>query len=594
MWLSLLLVIVIGAIAFFQATQGLFSALLMMLLTVCCAALALGVHEYVAILWLAPRWRPDFALALALGLTFSLSLLILRAAADNLIRRACLLPSWVDRIGGGVCGLITGMTIVGVLALCLQLIPFGGSFLGYARVELPVRELPEDQTGDPKPPDPTKPEEELWFTPDRFVVGMLGLYSDGLFSGKRSFNAENPDYVQAVGWRNAVPLEVPRYAPAKSIELKRFEPIAYVYSEEMVGSRDDPPEYKPINPAEGHKYFMARVLLKKESQGLAKSHLFTLRQFRLVGADERRLKQYYPIAIQAEKDFDSTNRHVRIKKWRRGDWPVTDDVFTPREGNNNEVEIVFELPTGFQPEYLEYKLGARVPVSLPKPGEATLVEMPAPTPSSSTTSAEPAQSGAIASSSSTSGGRVRSFAASHWSFGDKLPFSLKEYALLKNAEVSRGRLRNGHLVGYADEQSEGRKQTVDRLDVPEDKKLLHLSANFLETKSTLGRALGFAVSSIQNYLVQDEAGNQYQLVGKYAEADVDGRRVIEVQYFAEQAGSVGGVGQFDKIKDRHLKGDYQLVFLFLVDPGAKIVTFSTGGGEARKQDLREDNIVAPK
>jgi hypothetical protein len=192
MWLSLLLVVIIGAIAFFQATQGLFSALLMTVLTLCCAALALGTHEYVAITWLAPRWRPDFAMALALGLTFGLSLVLLRAAADNLIRRACLLPSWVDRIGGAACGLVTGLTIAGVLALCLQLMPFGGSFLGYARVELPVRELPEDQTGDPKPPDPTKPEEELWFTPDRFVVGMLGLFSDGLFSGKRSFHDENP------------------------------------------------------------------------------------------------------------------------------------------------------------------------------------------------------------------------------------------------------------------------------------------------------------------------------------------------------------------------------------------------------------------
>ncbi len=603
MWLSLILIVLICAIAFFQATQGLFSALIMTLLTLCCAAFALGVHEYVAISWLAPKWRPDFSFALALGASFGISLLLLRAAMDNLIRRSCLLPSWVDRVGGAVCGLVTGITIAGIAALCLQLVPFGGSFLGYGRVELPNRVVDEDQrgAGDPTPPDPTRAEAELWFTPDRFVLGMLGVFSNGLFSADRSYNDDNIDYLRTVGWRNAVPVEVPRYAPAKSIEIKRHEPIAFVYSEAPSGRFDQPPIYEPINPAEGHKYHMVRVLLKKESQGMAKSHLFTLRQFRVEGHDKGnpdRRQQFYPIAIQVDKDHDGTNRHVKIKKWRRGDWPVTDDVFTPREGNNNEVEIVFELPNDFEPEYLEYKRGARVEFKFPKAGEGAvegtaLAPPPPPTPRPTTPSESPT-SGTIASGSATGGGNVRSFSATRWNFGDTLPVTLKQYTQLKNAEISHGKLRMGHLVGYNDEQAEGKATPVNKFDVPDDKKLFHLSANFLETKSMHGKALGFAVKTMQNYLVQDEAGNQYQLVGKYAEADVDGRRVTEVQFFADQAGSIGGVGQFDKIKERHLSGDYALVFLFLVDPGAKIVSFSTGGGDARKQDLAEDNIVAPK
>ena len=42
MWLSLLLVVLVLAIAYFQAAQGLFSALLMAVLTICAAEVCLG------------------------------------------------------------------------------------------------------------------------------------------------------------------------------------------------------------------------------------------------------------------------------------------------------------------------------------------------------------------------------------------------------------------------------------------------------------------------------------------------------------------------------------------------------------------------
>jgi hypothetical protein len=91
-----------------------------------------------------------------------------------------------------------------------------------------------------------------------------------------------------------------------------------------------------------------------------------------------------------------------------------------------------------------------------------------------------------------------------------------------------------------------------------------------------------------------EGGNPYQVVGKYAIAAVNGTRMIEVQYFSNQAGSIGGLGKFDKIKDADLKDDYQLVLLFLVDPGVRIISFSTGGDATRADDLKSENLVAPR
>lgn len=608
MALSFTLFVLILAIAFFQATQGLFSALIMVLLTICCGAVAVGTHEYVAMTFLANKWRPDYAMAISLAVTFGVPLLILRAAMDNLIRRSCLLPSWVDRVGGGACGLLSAMILVGMIALTVQMIPFSGSFLGYARIEMPVREVREEG-GEPTPPRVDRPDEELFLTPDRFAIALGGVLSDGLFSSQRSFSDEHIDYVQAMGWRNAVPSEVPRYSPPDSIKVIRHEVVPFVYWEEPKPRKDDPPNYKQLEPEAGKEFRMVRVELKKDAMGSAKKHLFTIRQFRLEGREEgsNRRNQYYPIGIQTARKGDSTNRHVRLTAYRNKDWPVIDEVFEPRDDNNGQVEIVYELPKGFKPDYLEFRRGARVALSFGPAGagepkgedagskpEGTAVN--ATTTPDKNAADKPADSRTASSASdrASKGGRVKSFTAKKAEFGDNVPVKLTAYARLKNAEIERGKLANGHLVGYVDEQEGGKEAAVNKLDVPDDKQLLHLSTEFLKARSTFGGALSYAVKTMQNYLVQDENGNQYQLVGKYAEADVDGRRVFELQYFRDQSGSIGGVGAFDKIKEKHLEKDYTLVLLFLVDPGAKIVSFSTGGGDARKEDLRDENIVAPK
>ena len=101
MWLSLVLAGLVIAIAITQGTQGLYSAFVMTVLTVCCAAAAFGTYEWVAIHWLAPYWKPDYALPISLGVVFGVPLVLLRLLFDRVIRRACLLPAWVDRVGAG-------------------------------------------------------------------------------------------------------------------------------------------------------------------------------------------------------------------------------------------------------------------------------------------------------------------------------------------------------------------------------------------------------------------------------------------------------------------------------------------------------------
>lgn len=613
MIIEVLLMILVLAVAFFQSNHGLFSALLMTILTLSCAALALGSYEWVAIHWIAPNWKADYAAAIALAAVFGVPLIILRLIADNVIKRACLLPSWLDRIGGGACGLLTALVLVGMLSLSLQMIPFdNGKILDYARVDITSRQRPPDGP-DPEPPETE--EEEMILRQDRFAVAMVGILLDGVFGKGRNLQSDYPDLVEATGWLNAAPAGVSRFAQPDSISVVRTETVPYIYKLSPALRREDAPEYEERAPEAGHEFHMVRVQLKNEARDQeTKSHHFTLRQFRLVGDVDGARRQFYPLAIQQQENT-TPNRHIYTERNRAyGDWPVSERPYDPRDGNDEQVEVVFELPKGFTPDFIEYKRGARAVVSF---GKASTEGEPADDDTaarpSSGTLASDRRSGSPSDSSGgrgtgaddaggsggdltgQRGGNVRRFTTQSGKsfFGPELPGTLTEYQQYQNAEITRGTLIDGHLVAVVDEQEDGTDPPVSKLEVPSDKRLLHLNTGYLQARSGIGRIVSQAVGTLQNYTVESEDGREYKVCGKYARADDDGTEVFEVQYFSSPVGTIGGLGNFRRIRDRHLKGDYEFVLLFLVDPGAKIVRFSTGGASTRADNLASEDLVAP-
>jgi hypothetical protein len=399
--------------------------------------------------------------------------------------------------------------------------------------------------------------------------------------------------------------------------------VPYVYKMSGGDPRTrGPATYEPEPPQAGMEFRLVRVQLRDAARDANRSHAFTLRQFRLVGRERSggELAQYHPIAIQQPDAADATNRHIRSVK-RAGFMPVIDEVYSPRDARANTVEIVFELPTGFQPSFLEYKAAAREAVSFemravrggsPRPAPAaapaehagatpavgTPPETPAPPPEPQASGRRPraARVDADAPVERRRRGNVRGVAAreegSH--FGDDLPLALTEYRALPNVELERGALKAGHLVAEVGNQEAGDAEPVSKLFVPQDKRLLHLSVQKLQARSGLGAAITFAVETLQNYTVLDANGNQYVVCGKYARANVEGVDVFEVIYFSEETGRLGGFGKFDRIDEkRDLKPTDDVVLLFLVEPGAEIVSFSSGGAATSGADLVGENLVAP-
>jgi len=122
--------LLVVAIAFYQAMHGMFSALVMAVLTTICAVFALGTYEWLGSMFLYTS-QPAYADALSLTLHFVIPLLALRIVFDKLIQDKAAMGLQVDRIVGGLLGVYVGVVMVGILTIVLQMLPWGVSVLGY-------------------------------------------------------------------------------------------------------------------------------------------------------------------------------------------------------------------------------------------------------------------------------------------------------------------------------------------------------------------------------------------------------------------------------------------------------------------------------
>jgi len=178
MILTILLALLVLGIAFYQVTQGLFSALIMTILTVLSAAIAFNYYELLARELYA--YQPSHADAIALLALFILPLLALRWVYDFFLGGNVVFGVWADRIGGGALGIVSGIILVGVLAVAIQMLPMGRSILGYE----PFDPALQRQTG-------LAP-----FYPDQFVLGMVEKLSTASLANDRPYQKVHDDLLR--------------------------------------------------------------------------------------------------------------------------------------------------------------------------------------------------------------------------------------------------------------------------------------------------------------------------------------------------------------------------------------------------------------
>ena len=329
MLLTVLAVILVGAIVVNQVIQGGFSALMTAVLSVIAACVAFNYSEPLVSAWLAGR-VPKFADSIAIISLFVLTLLALRLAFDYVIRGNLYFPQIANWIVGGACGLITASVIVGVVLISWQMLPLPAKFFGYDRyptsVNVPSRIIPN---------------------PDGFTAGLVANLSAKSFSGRQPFSAVHPNLLMELyGQRNAVQNESWHIAPAGSLE---------VISAWQIDEVDGNP------PATGQQFIAVRV--KINTDGEAELVLdsdrwlrYSASQVRVVTYDSSR-DRYETSFIYGIADPRSPAQIV--------DTPPSQAVatdLTVKSARSPVFDWVFSIRSGATIEFVEFKRWARAEI----------------------------------------------------------------------------------------------------------------------------------------------------------------------------------------------------------------------------------------
>lgn len=168
MLLSLIIIVFVILMAVFWYTQGLFSAFLHLLAVIAAGTIAFAVWEPAAHALLATGAAAShFAWGLSLIGGFFFALVIIRFALDWLIPGNVQFVNLVNLIGGGLCGLFSGILTAGVMVIGLGFLPLPITLMGHQPYGIGLGGQ-VDETGS-----------TLWLPVDRWAGGFFSTLAAG-------------------------------------------------------------------------------------------------------------------------------------------------------------------------------------------------------------------------------------------------------------------------------------------------------------------------------------------------------------------------------------------------------------------------------
>ncbi|MGH7177206.1 MAG: CvpA family protein, partial [Tepidisphaeraceae bacterium] len=201
MMFSVVVILLLAAVAYFHYTQGLFSSILSAALAAIAAVLAFSYHE--TLVDMIPGGRmADQAYGLSLVVLFTVIYLILRVIFDQFVPGNVRVPALADKIGGALFGIVAGVFGVGILVIATQTLPFGASIVDYSRGKLASqREIKLPTAGQARDTyvydELLEPyEAQALIVPvDEMVVNLVARLSDGgSLAGAQSLKSAHPPF----------------------------------------------------------------------------------------------------------------------------------------------------------------------------------------------------------------------------------------------------------------------------------------------------------------------------------------------------------------------------------------------------------------
>ncbi|MHC4677300.1 MAG: hypothetical protein ACYTEK_01240 [Planctomycetota bacterium] len=378
-----LIILGCAAIQYFKGTVV--RAFATIIVTICAGMVAFGFFEVLANVFISRGENSrnmslvPWAQTLSFLLLFVLSFAILQTVATFLTRHPVDLGLLPERIGRVVCGLIAGLLASGLLLTAFEMAPLSLSY-PYQRF-------------DPARLDVDRPRGAL-LNVNGFATGLFGFLSNGSFSGKRSFAALHPDYLDQLFLNRvlgtdkagtvsstAPAIEVPKPAvwpasPAIAGQVDAFVGELRTRGGKIAYNESGSSVSLPVSPESGYLPTIVRVGIRKRAARGAPAvngGIFTPSQLRVIckrkGYGDDPLAgggiNVYPLGYLKSADQMQVSPLISVG---------TDDF--ERSATAKYIDFVFCVPNGFEPVLVQLKLNSVV--EIPRGAIVSADQAPAP------------------------------------------------------------------------------------------------------------------------------------------------------------------------------------------------------------------------
>lgn len=143
--LNLCILLVLLIMVAIWATYGFFSAFIHLIIVIASGALALALWEPIAYMLLGRM--PAYAHGVGLLVPFVVFLIVFRVVLDKVCKANVHMPRIADQIGGGVCGLLSGILAFGMLLNGANFMPMQREILGWEPYKVQGNKITENPEG---------------------------------------------------------------------------------------------------------------------------------------------------------------------------------------------------------------------------------------------------------------------------------------------------------------------------------------------------------------------------------------------------------------------------------------------------------------
>ncbi len=360
---SLIVMLIVLGCAAFQLLKGtLVRAFATFIITICASVVAFSYFELLANVFIGRELVIPWAHTLSFLLLFLFTFAALQTLAQYLTRQKVDLGLWPERIGRVVCGIFSGLVLSSFLLTAFAMAPLSSKY--------PYQRFNQ------RSPDAGRPTKAL-LNIDAFASGLFSTVSKGSLSGKTSFAALHPAFIDQLflNRHNAVD-GVLTVTSSQAIEVPKN--IAFWPAPENLKNAADPNRVVE-STKQGGKLTLVRMGIIKRAVGEAGR--FTLSQLRLICTRESddqnpftgKGQNIYPIGYISAVDSLQIKRLNEVVKVTSSDFEEKSRV--------RWIDFAFYVPTDSKPVLLEFKQNSIVELPERKENEPAPQPIPfVPTP----------------------------------------------------------------------------------------------------------------------------------------------------------------------------------------------------------------------